>query len=237
MAPANMKSKIEKLLRLAESSNPHEAELATRQAERLMVKWGIDEAELDAKGQTREEVIEFHRTYGPNSRAWVPFAHAVCMGLGNIKTLKMKLNGTRVRFYVIGHKSDVERADMLLDSLEIQAERAMLSWWATYEQKHFIEKSQWYKAKHQFLISFGMEVGRRLKEMRTEEVVERGTGTALVLASREKVVESWMHQNHNVRKSRGRLDGSAHGRVAGQAAGRTASLGEKAVGGGRTALG
>jgi hypothetical protein len=169
MSDTSIKKRIEKLLRLAESSNPHEAELATKKAEALMVQWGIEAAELDAKGEISEKVVEIHRYYTTNSRAWAPFVHSVCVGLGNLKALKLKMGGSKVRMYLIGHESDVDRAQMLLNSLEIQAERALAAWWSAYPDKAWIPQGQWYKAKHQFLMSFGEEVRRPLAEPREPE--------------------------------------------------------------------
>jgi hypothetical protein len=229
MSDTSIKKRIEKLLRLAESSNPHEAELATKKAEALMVQWGIEAAELDAKGEISEKVVEIHRYYTTNSRAWAPFVHSVCVGLGNLKALKLKMGGSKVRMYLIGHESDVDRAQMLLNSLEIQAERALAAWWSGYPDKAWIPQGQWYKAKHQFLMSFGEEVRRRLAAQRVEQVQERGTGTELVLVNREQKVNDWMHQNHNVRRGRG-IDGSMHGGAAGRAAGARANLGNNGIG-------
>lgn len=230
----SIRKRVEKLLRLAESSNPHEAELATQKAEALMIQWGIEVAELDAESDQREKIIEKHRYYTTNSRGWVLFVSAICRGFGGIQVLRMNITKSKVRLYVIGHESDVERLEMLLDSLEIQADRALASWWSSYDRKNSMPKSQWYKAKHQFLGSFGQTVGLRLEERRQEQVAERGTGTELVLVNRDEAVQDWMHQNHNVRTSRGRYQGSYHGASAGAEAGRNASLGEKGLGGRRS---
>lgn len=235
MSTTDIKKRIEKLLRLAESSNPHEAELATEKATALMIEWGIEAAELDAKGNTHEKIVEVHRYYTTNSRAWAPFCHSIVFGLGGLKTLRMKLEGSRVRMYIIGHESDVARAEMLLASLELQADRALSVWWSGYDEKARIPKSQWYKAKHQFIMSFGQEVRRRLESQRREQVQERGSGTELVLVNRDQLVNNWMHENHNVKRGRG-VEGSFHGAGAGRAAGARANLGNNGLGGPRAAL-
>lgn len=236
----NIKSKIEKLLRLAESSNPHEAQLASQQAEKLMIKWGIEEAELQHRQHKSEEIVEVRRTYtGQFAISWVSFAHAVCNGLGGLQNLQSG-GGNNRTFYTIGHKSDVDRAEMLLNSLELQAMHAEADWWSTYVRKYGMTSSEKYKTRRAFYISFAMEVKARLKDMRTAATQEAGTGTALVLVDRGKRVEAWVHQNRSVSARRGRgMDHSGAGfgaYAAGREAGRNASLGEKGLGGGRTAL-
>jgi len=53
---------IAKLLAKAERTTPEEAEALTEHAERLMVKYGVEQALLDERrarlGQTREEIVQ-----------------------------------------------------------------------------------------------------------------------------------------------------------------------------------
>ena len=53
---------IAKLLAKAEQTTPEEAEALTEHAERLMVKYGIEQARIDERrarlGQTQEEIVK-----------------------------------------------------------------------------------------------------------------------------------------------------------------------------------
>lgn len=231
----SMKNRIEKLLRLAESSNAHEAELATKKAEDLMVQWGIDVAELNE--EDGDDITQVERYYEGLFKEVMPnFVNAVAQGLGSLRVLAA--TGTKQRTaYLIGHKSDVERAEMLLNSLELQAHSALGEWWSEYEMRDFLTSWQGYKERRHFMMSFATEVGRRLRERREAQVADRSPGTGLVLADREQRVDSWMHQQHNVRRTGSRIKGGAAGSGAGREAGSKANLGEKGVGGTKGAIG
>lgn len=239
MTGDSIKDKILKLLALAESSNPHEAELATAQAERLMVKWGIETAELqDHEGAAVDDIVSVPREYkGAYAIVWVPFVNRIAFGLGNVRVLQSRDGFTSKRWaYVIGHKSDVERAEMLLNSLEIQAWSAMRAWWKNSEEREYLSDMDGYKARRQFIDSFAAAVQIRLKNMRREVVREFGTGTDLVLVSRSQKVDDFVESEYSPTKTRGRMEGSFFGRGAGHAAGQRASLGEKGIGGVRGEL-
>lgn len=234
----DMKDKIAKLLAKAErTDNPHEAQTFTEAAERLMIKWGIEAAELEAGGTVgAEEIVQVIRTArGSYKQALLTLATTTCNGMGGLNVLQSK-RGNEIYVYIIGHKSDVERAEMLLNSLELQALSAMKTWWKSAPERHWLTSMESFKARRQFIISFGYEVGRRLQALRTEVVAEAQAGTALVLSDRKERVDEWMHSQHNVRKSRSRLHGSYAGRDEGRLAGRQANLGEKGVRGGRAAI-
>lgn len=230
-----IRDRIAKLLALAESSNPHEAELATKQAERLMVKWGIEAATLE-QGKT-DDIVEVSRNYtGPYTLAEIGFVQHVCLGLGNLRFLQSQYKDQRTA-YLIGHKSDVERAEMLLNSLEVQARAALWDWWRTAPERTELSGWDGYKARRQFLVSFAYEVSRRLWDLRKETIEETGkSSTELVLVSRQEKVDQWVDETYpDLRRTRG-MHGSSFGASAGRAAGSRASLGEKSVGGTKGAL-
>jgi hypothetical protein len=239
-----MKAKIEALLAKANANGvtPEESETYTAKAEELMVKWGIEEAELEAGGQHKAEPIievsiDFAATYGPTM---VMFAFNICNGFGNLRNLQTSLSGPRGRrrFWIIGHESDVTAVQMLIASLQIQAMRELKAWQKVDEGRKYRTEWENWKANRQFLISFSTAVAKRLRatRVRVEETVTE-PGTALVLASKKAKVDAWMDEAHpNLRKARGGQYGSNHGRAAGTAAGERASLGGNEVGGGRGQL-
>jgi hypothetical protein len=236
-----MKSKIEKLLAKAErAATPEEAEAYTNKAERLMVQWGIDEAELEAGGTVKpEEIIEvkltFKASYGPTM---VTFAHAVCLGFGNLRCLQSSLGDSDWRyFWIIGHRSDVESVQILLASLQIQAMTELKKWQRTAPERRWMTDWEKWKSNRQFLVSFAWAVNKRLKATRIEMEADVTMSTALVLAGKSTRVDAYMDEAHpNLRKGRGGMSGSRYGGEAGRAAGERASLGGAAVGAGRASI-
>jgi hypothetical protein len=239
-----MKAKIEALLAKANANGvtPEESETYTAKAEELMVKWGIEEAELEAGGQHKAEPIievkmDFAASYGPTM---VMFAFNICNGFGNLRNLQTSLSSSgKRRFWIIGHESDVTAAQMLISSLQIQAMRELKAWQKVDEGRKYRTEWENWKANRQFLTSFSVAVAKRLRatRVRVEETVTE-PGTALVLASKKAKVDAWMDDQHpNLKKARGGQHGSYHGRDAGRAAGERASLGGNEVGGGRKQVG
>jgi hypothetical protein len=230
----DMKRKIAGLLAKAErTDNEEERDAFNSKAERLMLRLGIEKAELEAAGVVKpEEVIEATREWHGNySIVMIPFVSNVAHGFGNLTLLQSSNhNGMRRTSYIIGHKSDVEEFCRLIDSLHIQALSALKRWQrATREERRYFTDMMKYDGNRSFLAGFGQEVGRRLKEERSEEESSASTGAALVLASKmDRVMEArdQMYPNH----TKARTGARSYSRLAlqdGQRAGKNADLGHK----------
>jgi len=245
-----MKVKIAKLLAKAEgTSNEHEAQTFREAAEKLMVKWGIEQADLESRGEVARDKIE-HRVYdcpGIYGFALQRLASNIARGLGALEVLVSKRydysKGKRSEIqtvYVIGHTGDLDRFEMLFHSLQLQAITAMNSWWKSSEERHYFTSMEGFKARRQFVMSFGQAVHTRLKAARQEEKVAGhiSHGAELVVLDKSKAVENFTQQTFNPVASRSRgVHGSSSGRAEGHAAGMRAGLGGKGVGGGRGQLG
>ena len=227
--PSKMKDKIEKLLIKAErTDNEHERDAYTAQAQRLMLKWGIEAAELEARGEAQAEaVVEVHRTWDhPLATIWVTFTNDVAYGMG--QGLKVLRSGARNRHtaYVIGHQTDVENLWTLMDSLERQATAAMKAWWKTSEERTWgLSAFEQYKVKREFIRMFGVAVGQRLRKQREEVQAEASSGAALVLVGKDARVKEWVDNKYKkLRKGRSTQQGISGG-TAGWSAGQRADLG------------
>lgn len=239
----NMQAKIAKLLAKAEATdNPHEAETFTEAAERLMVKWGIEEALVRSKmGETakREEIVRESLEYtGRYAGVWVVLANEVVGGLGGVRLYqKSKRGSTNKTAVIVGYESDVSRARMLVTSLQLQASMALATWWKNFTAKQWMTDQQKFKARRQFIVSFAIVVRDRLVALRTEEVAAAGNGAELVLVDRDAQLDAWMRKHLGQTRKGRSFQGSWHGREEGQAAGRSAGLGQPGVDrGGRAAL-
>lgn len=252
----SMNEKIAKLLRLAErAGTPAEAEAASKAAERLMMKWGIEEAVIRSKmdgGDSDKIVTKGIPFPAMFVKARTGVAHAIIRGMGGMKSYNQmyakigdKWDKKGLTVMIMGWESDVDRAITLINSLVLQADSAQATWWKEYRKAEgkYMKASEQFRARRQFLFSFAHAVEMRLRAMRAEEVAEavkheaKGTGTELVLLNREQAVEAEYDKiAGGMRKGRG-VKGSWAGSSEGRAAGQRANLGSKGVGGSRRSIG
>lgn len=232
---AAMKSKISKLLAKAEGTdNEHERDAFNAQAERLMLKLGIQAAELEAAGEAKaEEVVqEVREWHGNYSIVMVPFTGTLADGFGNLTVLQSTVSPMLRRTYIIGHKSDVKAFLLLLDSLHIQVMSALHRWQKdNRERRRFLTDMQKYVEHRSFIAGFGRTCALTLAKMRRDEEKEASTGAALVLASKQERVQEWVDNKYGEMKSaRGGMQYWSSGAHAdGAVAGNSADLGEKRI--------
>lgn len=225
---------IQQLLAKAESTTPEEAEALTEHAERLMVKYGIEQAMLNSKKSEKDgdtivqETIDFTGAY---RLEWVMLGHQVCQGLGSLRTLKSTWKNKWARLYIIGYSDDVARAKILIESLQAQCQVATRAWWKTAKAQY--EGAPSYDqeaARRSFASGFGIGAGTRIRDNRLKVVRESGSGTELVLVSRGVKVQEHFDGiakgRSKARGGKGSADARGHGIVAGQ----SANTGDKSVG-------
>ena len=226
-----MEEKIAKLLSKAEATtNPHEADAYMAKAEELMLRFGIDRANLESKRPgTKRQKIVVKKIKIPNghgyARAMVNIAHAVGPSF-SLRTLQSNMSDGSRMAWLIGHSVDVDDAETLLNSLIIQSKAQAIVWWKQEGKpaQPWATNRDAYLARREFIYSFATGVRFRLSEIRNRVVEESITGTALVLVDRSKLVDRWVDENLKVGNGRSthRRLGSHEASVAGNAAGRDA---------------
>jgi hypothetical protein len=233
---------IAKLLNKAErTDNEHERDAFNAQAERMMLRLGIEKAELEAVGEVKpEEIVEVTREWHGNySIVMVPFVNDVALGFGNLTVLQSTRSAMLRKTYIIGHKSDVEAFLVLIDSLALQVMSGLRRWQKeNIESRRGLTDMEKYVQHRSFIAGFGQTVRTRLMKMRKVEEKTASTGAALVLASKmDRIGAHLAEQYPNLGKARGGMQyHSSIGMQAGRTAGESANLGGKAVKGSNTAL-
>lgn len=225
---------IAKLLAKAESTTPEEAEALTEHAERLMVKYAIDQAVIDERrsreGKASERIVEVKVTFtGTYREALIDMGSNVVWGLGSMRPLTGSV-GTRSNLFIVGFESDVAQAEVLIRSLHVQALIAMRAWWKDNAIRYRYG-SDWdrRRARDHFIRGFGHGAYIRIESNRLQVIEEAGSGTDLVLVDRKTRVDEHV-DGLGLRKAterQKRWDGfaQAHGNLAG----REANTGEKGL--------
>lgn len=239
---AKTREQINLLLAKAESTNfPAEAELAQKRAETLMVRYGIDMAQLDAEkgnsGREREEMVERRVVIGTRYRAGlVEGIDEVIRSFQTIQPMQStnhRKNETTM--YLIGAKSDVEQVMRMIDSLLAQVQIAVTSWWLTYDAaaKSVMTRAEKQTDKREFQMAFLKTVARRLRAIYGEAKSD-SVGTELVLVNRRERATEYgneLYPNAREIRTRGLNSGSAGAFMAGRAAGQRASVDSGSVAG------
>lgn len=223
---------INKLLAKAESTTfPEEAELASAQAERLMLRLGIDDAMLAAEAAPTAD--DYCRTEisltGRYAKAHMMLAYKVLNALGNCFVAYYDHRGGVV-LIVYGRKTLTERNIALVNSLVLQSQTAMKVWWKRHRADYALYKDySQFVARRQFVISFGTGAAARIREER--KVAEREvTGAALVVRSEAERSEEFAKSTTKFHTGRATsMRGSDSARQAGFAAGKRANVGTTAL--------
>ncbi len=235
-----LKERIALLLNKAENTPyPPEAQAFQEHAERLMVRYGIGKAELDAvdakQGKKQEPIIEarfdIRGSYRLGQRDGLS---AIGQAFPTITMLQTNYSNY-CRLYIIGHESDVNTVKTLFSSLLVQAGVAMSRWWEAEGKMWPWERTDSEKRieRREFQRSFLFQVSSRIRELYAQETEQSGSGTELVLVGRKEQVDDFVSEQYPfLRRSRNRTAaGSAGAMLAGRVAGSQAHLGfEKSVG-------
>jgi hypothetical protein len=228
---------IAKLLAKAEQTTPEEAEALTEHAERLMVKYGIEQARIDERrvrlGQSQEEIVQERILFtGAYARDMRELGAGIALALGTVRPMQSE-HPDGVLLYFVGFTADVKQAQVLTASLQLQAMVAMRAWWAAErELYHRHTESERRRARSGFIRGFGVGATARIRESRRVIVEEAGTGTELLLLSRRTRVDAFV-EGIATRRARTRQGADAFAYTRGHRSGREANTGEKSVTQGR----
>lgn len=223
---------ITQLLAKAESTPyPAEAQTFQEHAERLMVRYGIQQAALDAEagkaGRPQEamveERVELTGAYRVGqARGFI----AIAMAFDTVQVLQATASDRKV-IYLIGAESDVGAIRRLFTSLLVQLEMAMSAWWVGYPMKAYLSGHERTLERRQFQLGFLATVAGRIAALYKEEAADGIPGNDLVLASRKERADHHaqsLYPQTRAARRQAMAHGSANAHAAGSSAGQRATV-------------
>lgn len=235
-------AKVRKLLALAEdpAATEHEAETYTAKATQLIADYGIDQALLAASAPGTDPVGDRVLTVdAPYAADKAELLATLAQRLRCRAVQRTRWVGDRreLSLHLFGHRSDIERTELLFTSLLLQAANGLARTRVPAHEHKAAFRRSW-------LAGFRMAIGERLEAAERRAHAEsaprfhaRGTSAELVLADRSAEVSRALDEAYPVlRTARPRML-SGSGAPDGWAAGQRADLGERRVGGLRRTLG
>ena len=182
---------ITKLLAKAEGTPyPAEAQTFQEHAERLMVRYGIEQASIDAEagktGKPQEPMVE--QRFELNGQYRVGLARGftlIALAFNTVRVLQANTPATKIMF-LIGAESDVAQILRLFTSLKLQLVSAMQAWWLDYPCKPYLSPHDKTLERRQFQLAFLTTVARRLEAIHSSEMASGEPGKGLVLAGRRE---------------------------------------------------
>jgi hypothetical protein len=236
-----MLAKVRKLLAKAEdpAATAAEAETYTAKAAALMSAYGIDRAllalsdpSLDLVGDL---VIVLDRPYAAD-KADLLGTVASALGCRSVRRKRYPDDALELSLHLFGHRSDLQRTEILFTSLLVQALHALARTPVpAYDHPAAFRRS--------WLAGFTQSVGRRLvrveasaAEGAADRFARHGTSSDLVLADRSHAVEAARDQTYPQLRQASARRLSGTGRGEGWIAGQRADLGDGRLGGGRHSL-
>ncbi|GAA4933329.1 uncharacterized protein DUF2786 [Actinomycetospora succinea] len=218
---ARVLARVRGLLAKAESTEfPEEAEALSAKAQELMGRHALEQAVVAGPGEAAPRAAA--------RRLWIdpPYASAksslVHQVAGANRCRAVSLAALDM-VTVIGHAADLATVELLVTSLLVQADRAML-----VADDGSVPRSRTRSFRHAFLLAYATRIGERLQaaahEAQAHARAELGEGLLPVLAARAEVVERTVGELFP-RLTRRRFSvGNGEGWAAGRAAADAASL-------------
>lgn len=236
-----MLARVRKLLAKAEdpAATPAEAETYTAKAAALMAAHGIDRAllaladpSLDVVGDL---VVLVDRPYAAD-KADLLGTVAAALGCRGVRRTRYPDGAKELSLHLFGHRSDLQRVEILYTSLLVQALHALARTPVPSDDHPAAFRRSW-------LAGYTASIGGRLARVEEaaaegadERFAQHGTSSAIVLADRSHAVEAARDETYpHLRPATARrLSGT--GAHDGWSAGQRADIGDTRLGGTRRSL-
>jgi len=218
----NIVEKIKKLLALAESSNANEAALAASRAQELMVKYAIEEAALAPEQRTIEpigtEVITTDYKLMPIWHALLAYVLAPSFFCRSFYHKGGKY--AKASIYIVGTPTDRAACIATYNVLKHDIEKMAAIEWAKVPAEFAVHGRRWKTAFYDGVCTtIRIRLGDSIKALAADNA-----GTAIVLANKQKAVDDYTNENHNLTSGGAARKIDASGYVAGVKAGHALNL-------------
>jgi hypothetical protein len=227
---------IDQMLKKAESTTPEEAEALLEAATKLMARYGVTEAMLQATGQKAKESIGCDRVElkGIYSRELMFLVYHVSRAQGTTRILYTKYSDTRYVVSIYGYESDRAAMVRLAESLVIQALSATAAWWRVNKSRYsWLPPFEQFIQRRTFVTGFGDGAAQKMREAvkvaTAEAEVTYGSSTALVLRDRGKEVADYTEKIAGKGRSFRTNSGGYEAAAAGRAAGTRADINQRTI--------
>lgn len=231
-----------KLLRLAQSENPNEAAIASREAQKLIDRWNIETAALTDHGEAEdwrdEDIVDYGEKGAPldimgwrkvSWRTWL--ADVVARANGCQIYCSRRRDETHT--HIVGRASDAEVVRYLFDLIYRQIEQLT--------DKHGKGCGRTWRNNFRMgaisAIKEKLEEGKRQlrQEIKSSYSAKPGALVAIKQSlteynARGQAVEDWVSENMNLRSSYSSASYDSSARAQGKRAGRGINVGGKATG-------
>ena len=239
MVKEDVIAKVKKLLRLSESDNEHEANLALQRASELMREHCISEAQVQGASKEKIESIDFENIHFPsNTKNWSQsLAASVARAFGCkpifVADKYSHQFNTKYVMQVFGTATDRATVQVMLDYSYATVKRLIKK-----EQKRLKLEDPWENVKkysHNFRVGLAVSMRSTLETIRdqNEQEVDDKTQYGIILYDKSKRVESLFKEKYpRPLRSLGSLStrGSASGYNAGRESGKSVKF-NRPVGG------
>ena len=219
--------RIEALLaKAASTDSAEEREAFEKAAERLIIKWGVSDAELSAarekKGARETAIIMSTRSlagvrYG---RSLAMMGAIVAEGIAPLRAFWDKRDRVQ-SFTVVGCEDDVRRASQYLPYLEGAVVRDWKAWSAG---RDFGTPHIRYRAMLSFFLAWASRVSTRFRDLRREELSTTSPGAELALRDRGERIDAFLQAEGVTVKTASLRSWEADAGLAGYQAGESVSL-------------
>lgn len=171
--------KIQKLLRLSESSNPNEAAVAASKAASLMLQYQIDQASVESFGLEKKEIVQkfiFEEAEGKNKNN---FKGCLASEVASFFSCKILTQGSGLLF--IGRKSDMDATKYLYKAIINQIEDLTNRHWITEGYQTGIHGKSWKNSFRMGALNTVTMMLRQQKQSQMKEFSNSGNSRALAV--------------------------------------------------------
>jgi hypothetical protein len=163
-APSRLLAKVRALLAKAESTDyPAEAEALSAKAQQLITTYALDRFAAEADAAAPDDSMNVRRLWieSPYVVAKAMLVHEVA-GANHCRAVLSEALGFST---LVGHPRDVEATELLVTSLLVQADRAMLGHGRQIDR---FGRSRTASFRRSFLLSYAARIGERLRKAADE---------------------------------------------------------------------